>query len=384
MHSARGALWAGILIAATACSPTRAADRSPVAKETTTPAAVTGNIGRRADWYVSPNGKDSNPCTQVRPCKTPEYAFDHKATPGQAVEVAAGTYGYGNGALRLKTSGVPELYKTLTCAVPGACKVTNSVTGNHTVVYLEGSYIAFDGFEVTNSGSGNNLGIYVTSERAVKITRNTIHHIETDCGANGGGGIQIAGGGLIKGTGSDMLIDSNLIYDISWSSCQGSKSVQTDGILAETVGGGIVITNNVVYHVAGGWGITMSNGSGDAAPMVVKNNTVFSNGNGGITLVGGTVPPVITNNIVVNNGLVNPKCGINMPRGLRGAVGHNYMWNNGGGNYCVEWSTSDQGVHADDLSVDPGTIFVDWKADGSGDYHLRAGSPAVGFGSGRL
>jgi hypothetical protein len=250
---------------------------------------------------------------------------------------------------------------------------------------MEGSYITFDGFEVTNTGIGNNLGIYVTSRQGVRITRNIIHHIETDCGHNGGGGIQLAGSGSAAGVGSDMLIDSNLIYDISWSSCQSSTSVQTDGILAETSGGGITITNNVVYHVAGGWGITMNNGKGNASPMVVRNNTVFSNGNGGITLVGGTVPPVITNNIVLNNGLINPGCGINLPPGLPGVVGHNYLWNNAGGNYCIEWGKRDRTVHADDISIDPrlGTTFVDWKEDGSGDYRLKEGSPAIGLGSGR-
>jgi Right handed beta helix region len=384
--SARVVLFAGALVAATGCAP---AGSFVVVKATAADIALapaTGGSSSPAQWYVAPNGSDSNPCKRARPCATPEYVFDHKAAPGETVEVAAGTYSYGSGALRLKSSGAPGRYKVLSCATRGACKITNSVTGNHTVVYLEGSYIAFDGFEVTNSGSGNNLGIYVTSQRGVQITRNTIHHIETDCGENGGGGIQLASGDRVAGSGTDMLIDSNLIYDISWSSCQGSSSVQTDGILAETSAGGVTITNNIVYHVAGGWGITMSNGSGNARPMVVKNNTVFSNGNGGITLVRGTVPPIITNNIVVNNGLINPKCGINLPPGLSGVVGHNYLWKNAGGNYCVEWDTSDQSVHGDDLSVDPGlgTIFVDWKADGSGDYHLKAGSPAMGLGSGRL
>ncbi|MFL5657690.1 MAG: choice-of-anchor Q domain-containing protein, partial [Ktedonobacteraceae bacterium] len=31
------------------------------------------------------------------------------------------------------------------------------------------------------------------------------------------------------------------------------------------------------------------------------------------------------------------------------------------------------------LTVDPG--FVNFKIDGSGDYHLRAGSPAIGAGT---
>ena len=36
-----------------------------------------------------------------------------------------------------------------------------------------------------------------------------------------------------------------------------------------------------------------------------------------------------------------------------------------------------------DISVDPslGTTFVNWQADGSGDYHEKAGSPTIDNGS---
>jgi hypothetical protein len=39
-------------------------------------------------------------------------------------------------------------------------------------------------------------------------------------------------------------------------------------------------------------------------------------------------------------------------------------------------------VHSNDISVDPalGTTFVNWKADGSGDYRQKAGSPTIDKG----
>jgi hypothetical protein len=336
-------------------------------------------------WYVATNGKNSNPCNKARPCATPDYVFNNKAAPGDTVLVAAGTYDYGSdAAAHFSKSGIRGKHITVTCVARGACKIQNSVTGNRTVVFLAGNYITFDGFEVTNtSRQGNNLGIYVTSTNNVEITGNTIHHIETDCGENGGGGIQLAGSGSVAGIGTDITIDSNLIYDISWTSCQQSSSVQTDGILAETSAGGITITNNVVHHVAGGWGIMSGNGSGDARPVVVQHNTVFSNGNGGIAVVGGTVPPIITHNIVVNNGLLASQCGISLPRGLRAILHSNDLWNNAGGNYCTQWNTSDNSIREGDISVDPalGTTFVNWQADGSGDYRVKADSPAAGRGA---
>jgi hypothetical protein len=79
------------------------------------------------------------------------------------------------------------------CATRGACTVENSVTGNATVVYISGNYIQFSGFEVTNTGTGNNMAFYVTGSNVI-ISQNKIHHIEVDCSNLGGGGIQLANG----------------------------------------------------------------------------------------------------------------------------------------------------------------------------------------------
>jgi hypothetical protein len=303
------------------------------------------------------------------------------------VQVAAGTYDYGSGAAQFTKSGTAGNYITVTCATRGACKIQNSVTGNSTVVVLGGSYITFDGFEVTNTSSaGNNLGLYVTTS-FVNITHNTIHHIETDCGSNGGGGIQIAGSGSSNSDLHNITIDGNLIYDISYrggsASCPAS-TVQTDGILAETAGTALQVTNNIVYHTSGGWGIALgnSNATYNNVNTVISNNTVFSTAMGGILITSGN-GTTISNNIVANTGQLSGRCGIMAPPGVAVTYLNNDLWNNGGGNYCLEWGTSDQSVHSNDISVDPalGTTFANWKADGSGDYHEKAGSPTIGTGN---
>ena len=48
------------------------------------------------NYFVSPSGSDSNPCTQNSPCATPDYAVNNKAAAGDTVQVAAGTYDYGS------------------------------------------------------------------------------------------------------------------------------------------------------------------------------------------------------------------------------------------------------------------------------------------------
>jgi len=336
-------------------------------------------------YFVSPSGSDSNPCSQSSPCATPDYAVNNKASAGDTVQVAAGTYDYGSGAAGFTKSGAAGSYITVSCATRGVCKIQNSSTGNSTVIEIDSNYFTFDGFEVTNTSStGNNLGIYVTSS-FVNITRNKIHHIEVDCTDIGGGGIHAS---KYSPTVHDLTIDSNLIYDIGWpdggSPKCPSSTVQTDGILTETPGANIVITNNIIYHVSGGWGIGAGGGSGqNSAPNIISNNLVFENSNGGIIITNGGAGSTVTNNIVLDNGVVVGQCGISVPPGVSITYANNDLWNNNGGNYCLEWGSSDQSVHSNDISVDPsaGTTFVNWKADGSGDYHQKAGSPTIDNGS---
>ncbi|MBS1801638.1 MAG: hypothetical protein JSS95_17645 [Acidobacteria bacterium] len=338
-----------------------------------------------ANYYVSPSGSNSGSCTQSSPCATPDYAFN-RASPGETVQVAAGTYDYGSSAAQFTKSGSAGKYITVTCATRGACKIQNSVTGNSTVVVLGGSYITFDGFEVTNTSSaGNNLGLYVTTSY-VNITRNTIHGIQTDCGSNGGGGIQIAGSGSSNSDLNHITIDSNLIYDINYRNgspkCT-SSTVQSDGILVETAGTANVVTNNIVHHTSGGWGILVgnSNATNNNVNSLISNNTVFST-TGGIIVMSGN-GTTISNNIVANTGQQTSRCGITAPPGVSITYLNNDLWNNAGGNYCLQWGTSNQSVHSNDISLDPalGTTFVNWQADGSGDYHLKPGSPAIDAGN---
>jgi pectate disaccharide-lyase len=339
-------------------------------------------------YYVSPTGSDSNSCYLTSPCATPDHAFTI-ASPGDTVLVATGTYDYGNNAAQFTKSGTVGKPITVTCATRGACKIENSVTDNTTVVLLGGSYIVFNGFEVTNtSPAGNNLGLYVTAS-FVNITHNTIHHIETDCGPRGGGGIKLAESDSMNGYLHNITIDGNLIYDISYRggnpSCPAS-TVQTDGILAQTAGTAIRVTNNIVYHTSGGWGIFVgdSNATNNDynVDSVISNNTIFSTAMGGIIVMSGN-GTTISNNIVLNTGQLSGRCGINAPPGTAVTYANNDVWNNAGGNYCIEWGGSDQQVHSNDISVDPalGTTFVNWKPDGSGDYHERAGSPTIDAGS---
>jgi hypothetical protein len=64
-------------------------------------------------------------------------------------------------------------------------------------------------------------------------------------------------------------------------------------------------------------------------------------------------------------------------------MGQNDLWNNAGGNYCIEWGSSDQSIRPGDIAIDParGTTFLNWQADGSGDYRVKASGPASDRGA---
>jgi parallel beta-helix repeat protein len=335
-------------------------------------------------YYVSPTGSDSNPCTQTSPCATPDYAVNNKVAAGDRVQVAAGTYDYGYRSAQFTKSGAAGKYITVTCATRSACRIQNSVRSNQTVIEIDSNYFIFDGFEVTNtSAAGNNLGLYVTSS-FVNITHNKIHHIEVDCSSAGGGGIVTTSRTPVH----DLTMDSNLIYDIGWPDGGSPKcpstTVQTDGILSETPGANIVITNNIVYHVSGGWGIGAGGSPGQPnAPIIISNNLVFSNSNGGIVITYTGDYSTVTNNIVLDNGVVRGKCGINTS--IDGypdshiLEANNDVYGNAGGDYCSTGTP----IQQNNISVDPalGTTFTNWNVDGSGDYHQKAGSPTIDNGS---
>lgn len=351
-----------------------------------TPTTATTTAFGAPTMFVSPQGSNNNPCTQASPCATPDHAFNI-ANPGAVIQVAPGTYNYGSGAAQFTKSGTSGHPITVTCAQRGACLIENASTGNTTVVVLGGTYSTFDGFEVTNtSATGNNIGLYLTASY-VTVSHDTIHHIETDCGSNGGGGIQIEGGGSTNSGLHDITLDGNRIYDINYRNGQPScpaSTVQSDGILAETGGANIRVTNNIIYHTSGGWGILVGNPTAVYAQAnnVISNNNVFSTALGGIILIGGN-GSFVTNNIIADTGSLSGRCAINAPQGLEVTYANNDLWNDAGGNYCLEWGSSNATIHSGDLAINPalGTTFVNWQPDGTGNYHELSGSKTVKAGS---
>lgn len=347
-------------------------------------------IGPAVTWYVTTSGSDSNPCTLASPCATPDFAFNNRAFPGDTVQVGGGTYAYGSGTATFNTSGATGNYITTTCVTRGACLITNTATGTGSVVTLNGQYQIFDGFEVTNTNvTGLNVGVAVTNN-FIKVTRNNIHDIQTDCTSSvGSGGIVVAGS---SGGGSvhDLLIDANTIYNIAYTVGGGAKCgsgvFNTEGIFLDTFGDNITVSNNLTYSISGGWGIYLGNSASTTSGTnnFIVFNTIFNTGDGGILVTSHATNGVtIADDIILNTGFTMQECGIMDSANNGAAVYHaNDLFNNNGGNYCVNFATGTNAIMGGDIAVDPalGTTFVNWQFAGTGNYHEKAGAPTINTG----
>ncbi|MFL5811975.1 MAG: right-handed parallel beta-helix repeat-containing protein [Bdellovibrionia bacterium] len=317
-----------------------------------------------ADLYVSPGGSDSNSGTQSSPFLTISKA-SQAASPGTTIHVAGGAYNVSapslsNYGIVSSTSGTASAHIRYVSDPKNRAKIVMSGTG---IAWdSKGSYVDIDGFEITGSGR---LGILAEGAH-LTITNNYVHDLTVTGGCNGSGGGAIDTPGTI----GDVLISGNIVSNIGYALMGTCNTVQ--GIYIASPDN--VVINNIVSGV-GAVGIHQWHG---ATSSTIVNNTVFHNkegiligdGDGG-ALPGGSEDNYVANNVVYDNstyGIVE-----------YGSVGANNRYVN---NLVYSSGTNVKmisGSVSGTISRDP--LFVQYRADGSGDYHLRSSSPAIGKGT---
>jgi hypothetical protein len=321
--------------------------------------------------YVSTTGSDSNSGTSAAsPFLTIQKAVT-VATAGDIVSVASGTYAetiYGT-----NDGTVSQPIKFVSATKWGAKIVPPTANSSRDTAWdHRGDYVTIDGFEIDGtvdpvSGQFWRVGINVTGTNSL-VTRCHVHHIHRNHDANSNGGAGILCDSYYGQNGGSATC--NLVHHIGPSSGVGGSFVQ--GIYFTTAQARI--ENNVVNNVTG-YGI---HGWHDVRNTRVTNNTAFHNGEGGFVVGGGdyvnqSAPcdyMVVTNNIAYGN------TGYGFSeQGDNGA--HNIWSNNLANGNGTDWSLNTSS-HVNDVTGSPG--FVNYQADGSGDYHLHAGSPAIGTG----
>lgn len=335
-----------------------------------------------ADYYVSPTGSDSNPCTRDSPCYTLGSAGSH-AHPGDTVHALPGDYAYTPQQTALRGTGTAAAPITFISDIKWGAKVTTTGRGNVCVLCTGGDYEVIRDFDISSGQiKGAGMGVY-DAHNYVQIIGNKIHDITNTCNSNGVEGTQ----DKLGTTGTRVI--SNVIYNIDWpeSNCHTTQAIYTIAHYS-------VVANNIVWH-SGTDGIAVAGGY-----ELVTNNLSFSNEMAGIIIAsnggiyGADDYNLIENNMVFNNGL-DPKQrhgGIaiydsNKSIGNHQQFIHNDVYGNAGGNYKAYGSTrgriSSYGIISGGISVDPsrGTTFVKWSPDGaSGVYHSKPGSPAIDAG----
>jgi hypothetical protein len=330
-------------------------------------AAESGSVS----YYVSPSGNDSNPGTQSQPFATISKAAS-VATPGTTVHVASGTY---TQAVVTNTSGTATARIVYVSDTKWGAKLNVSMVAlGYGIWDNTANYIDIQGFDMTG-GASDYLGIR-NEGSYVRIIGNRVHDFATaGCnGGNGGAGIDNA-----NYTASDDDVIGNVVFNIGPS----STCIGVQGIYHSNLRGHIL--NNIVSNNSG-WGIHCWHG---CTAVTVSNNLSFNNRTGGMVFGDGDTGAgifensIISNNIAVNNASSNAgDYGISEYEysGQHTIGAHNQFLNNlvyGNGSNVIRLLEGN--IASATVNADP--QFVNYQADGSGDYHLKSTSPAIGAGT---
>lgn len=387
------------------------------------------------DYYVSPSGSDSNDGSQARPWKTISHA-DAALTVGASttcsaasgwysqpgygacVHVAPGTYSIGSELITNKSGASSNQRVGFISDTRWGALVRQSSGGSSVIFLARGVWSDIIGFDISTTQSAVNTGNYALDANAdhVRLIGNRVHDVALGpCADDGGAGITNSSGAT-----TDVQVLGNLVFNVGGTNT-GGRCRYFHGIYLNNPND--VIQNNIAYGNSG-WGITCRHNCSGA---VISNNTVFNNGGyghgnqpasgspltccvsgtnsgvGGGILVGNDSGSqsntTITNNIVYNNGAADSAgsgfaCGIwdfhnNLINSL---IANNLVRNdstgNGAGTPCSDGLGTAKAISVGTSSsvTITGTLtsspqFVNYQANGSGDYHLQSQSAAIGAGA---
>jgi hypothetical protein len=302
----------------------------------------------RPTLYVSPTGDDAAAGTQDAPLRTIAHTAE-LARPGTLVLVAAGRY---EGPLSTGASGTADARITYRSEPVGTAVVVAG--GDEAAWRNQGDYVDIEGFTIT----GDAVDGLVDEASFVRILGNRVSGFATSCVSTARSGYTL----------HDIDVIGNVV-----SGC-GSSSLD-HGIYVSHPGG--TVANNISFGNAG-FGIHCWH---NCNRLVISNNLVFDNGEGGILVGQGDGPNngsvdadnfLVSNNIALNNG----------EYGIResGATGSNnhYINNNVFAN-AVGGMDLQTGVESGTIDTSP--EFVDFRPDGTGDYRLLPDSPMIDAGT---
>jgi hypothetical protein len=352
-----------------------------LAKSATASVTVISSSNTGADYYVAPNGSDSNSGSASSPWATISHA-DSVAQPGWTIHVLPGTYTISGGSgvgMTLASSGTASSRIVYISDTLYAAHIVinggNDSSDPNVGIQTTGSWIDIVGFDITEGANGKYRAALVnTSGSNVRFISNRVHDLQhsaviSGCTSWGGYGI-----GSFQGTGETDIL-GNYIYnigDVTDTSC-----VFSHGVYMNSPG---LIQNNIIFHNVGmGLNINQSN-------VTITNNRIFNQGAGGIFIDdnGGTWSGHhVNNNIIYNVGI-----------GSSHQNGISYYYTNdsssdssftdnivyqSSGTQGNNWNSNGSVSYTGYINSNP--AFVNYTGDQNGDYHLTSTSPAVDKGT---
>ena len=239
-------------------------------------ALLLGSVGLRSDaggYFVSPAGRDTNPCSAALPCREIGRALE-LVTPGDTVHVADGVYaGFELSGLQ----GKPDSPITIKADGKGAV-VAPAASGRDedTIRVTSSSHVVIDGLR--SSGS-RGAAVRVDGSASVTIRGGVFGDNALAC--------------VLATSSDDLRLDAN--------ECHGSRLHGVD------VNGGqrVVVRGNKI-HANVGSGIRLAAGAGDEGIVrgaLIENNVVFGNGARGAGAIGleGVQASIVRNNLLYEN-----------------------------------------------------------------------------------
>lgn len=359
-------------------------------------------------YWVSPSGSDANDGSQAHPWATLSKANSSfvLGSAGTVIHVANGSYA-GITVSRGGSSNNARL--TLQCdsgaasafAAMGKCIIT-IIPGGTVGFYVTANYVDVVGFDIGNNssmrgaiaGGCNSSGGVCTGGNYLRVIGNYIHDLGSAVVGNGitgcpdGGAVQI-NSNQHGSTGEGGQALRNIIYNFGLNP-RPSNCNTAQGVYPGASKYGAVVENNLIIKVPVG-------GISGSAPCnnVYTNNTIVSTYNGiNISPLDMAYCPggVAGNNTISNNAFFNigqaniwyvngPSCSSGHPSLFGANISDGGVPDfSGYGGYTGPQS-------CDTVSPNPWThqggasFFVNYQTNGSGDYHLKAGSAGINSGS---
>lgn len=363
--------------------------------------SLIGTAVAQNQYYVAPTGSDSNDGSKAHPWATINHAdaaltvgapgvctagsgWISASGVGACVHVASGSYA--QAVNNSKAGTAPARVRYVSDTKYGARLL--GVNGAGVIWTNHGAYTDIVGFDIDGSTTDVQSGIITYYDNGPSgchsaILSNKVHDL-----SNAGGAFNAAGG---MGTGGNSLYDlpspcgvlyqGNLIYHNNGGGSNTFAAGNTNA--AMSFAWGDIAQNNIVMD-QGGLCLSPTHTSSN---LIITNNIIMNCSQGGIEMANTTGGvndySTVTNNIIINSGAVTGNGGIRAFHtggcGSHNVYANNLMYGNVGGNYVFD--TGCANLSSNTLSGSNSTTFVNYTGTISGDYHLKAGSAAIGGGT---